>query len=368
MNREATADELDRQVEELLHGMRAAGAGSDPLLAVAAELQMLPDREFMVSLKEALIEEGAGNAEDFSPTPSRQRLPHPSRFSKGGDFKRVNLEPFERQSASLGALTSLFGGKHTGLFPADHRSFLVSFASHAALIALIASGIFAGVHVTSVKPNVLTSELTYPAGEGGGGSGDRSPIQATKGTPPKFSNQQVSPPVIVVQNEKPRLPVESTVVGPPQITFPQSNRIGDLVSTNIVIPSNGTGTGGAAGDGIGTGLGPGDGPGVGPGKDGGYGGGLRQFRMGISAPRAIYDPEPEYSEEARKVKHQGVVVLSLVVDAQGHTRDIRVARSLGMGLDEKAIEAVKTWKFAPGTRNGLPVSMQVNIEVNFRLF
>jgi protein TonB len=68
------------------------------------------------------------------------------------------------------------------------------------------------------------------------------------------------------------------------------------------------------------------------------------------------------------VKHQGIVVLSLVVDAQGHTRDIRVARSLGMGLDEKAIEAVRKWKFSPGSSNGVPVPMQVNIEVNFRLY
>jgi len=368
MNREAIADELDRQVEDLLHGTRTAGAGSNPLLAVAAELQMLPDREFMESLKEVVIEEGAGNAEDLLPTPSRQRLPHPSRFSKGGDFQYVDTEHLDPSATSLSGFVPLFAGKHSGLFPGDQRSFLVSFASHAALIALIASGIFVG-HVTIVKPTFLTSEITFPvAGHGGGGSGDRSAIQATKGTPPKFSDQQVAPPVIVVHNDKPKLPVESTVVGPPQIKLPESNHIGDLVSTNIVIPSNGTGASGGAGDGTGTGLGVGVGPGVGAGRDGGYGGDQYQPRVGITAPRAVYDPEPEYSEEARKVKHQGIVVLALVVDAQGHARDIRVARSLGMGLDEKAIEAVKKWKFAPGTNNGVPVSMQVNVEVNFRLF
>jgi periplasmic protein TonB len=366
MNREVVADELDRQVEDLLHGRHTA-AGSDPLLALVAELQMLPDPEFKVELVEQLIDESAENDRDFDRAPSRQRLPHPSPLSRGGDFQRINLESFDRQPASLRALTPLFGGKHTGLFPADHRSFLVSFASHAVLIVLIASGIFFGAHPPTVKPGFLTLELIFPAGHGGGGSGDRSAIQASKGTPPKFSKQQVSPPVIVVPNEKPRLAFESTVVGPPQITFPQSNRIGDLVSTNIVIPSNGTGGGGAAGDGSGTGIGPGNGAGVGPGEHEGYGGGYPS-RMGITAPRAIYDPEPEYSEEARKVKHQGIVVLSLVVDAQGHTRDIRVARSLGMGLDEKAIEAVRKWKFAPGSSNGVAVSMQVNIEVNFRLY
>jgi len=167
----------------------------------------------------------------------------------------------------------------------------------------------------------------------------------------------MAPPAIVVRNEKPKLTVDAIALGPPQIKLPASNHIGDLVSTNIVIPSNGAGAGGGAGDGKGTGLGVGDGAGVGAGKDLGYGGSPSQPRIGVTAPRAIYDPEPEYSEEARKVKHQGIVVLSLVVlsllvDAEGHTRDIHVARSLGMGLDEKAIDAVKKWKFTPGTSNG----------------
>ncbi len=141
------------------------------------------------------------------------------------------------------------------------------------------------------------------------------------------------------------------------------------VSSNVVIPSNGSGTGGGASDGTGTGLGGGAGLGVGAGVDRGIGGG-RAFRLGpgVIAPRAVYDPEPEYSEEARKIKQQGIVVLSLVVDEQGRPRDIHVARSLGMGLDEKAIEAVKKWKFVPGTKDGVAVAVQVNLEVSFRLY
>jgi TonB family protein len=208
----------------------------------------------------------------------------------------------------------------------------------------------------------------YPlAGHGGGGSGDRSVIQATRGTPPKFSDEQIAPPAIVVPKSEPRLPVDATVLGPPNLKLPESNRIGDLVSSNIVMPSNGTGVGGAAGDGSGNGLGRGNGSGYGSGFDRGTGGGPFS-RAGIIAPRAIYDPEPEYSDEARRVKHQGVVVLALVVDPQGHARDIRVARSLGMGLDEKAIEAVRKWQFNPGTKDGVPVAVQVNVEVSFRLY
>lgn len=113
-------------------------------------------------------------------------------------------------------------------------------------------------------------------------------------------------------------------------------------------------------------MGPGNGVGYGPGSERGFGGG--PFSAGVTPPHAIYEPEPEYSEEARKIRLQGIVVLSLLVDPQGEARGIRVARSLGMGLDEKAIEAVKKWRFAPGTKDGVPVATQVNIEVNFRLY
>ena len=89
---------------------------------------------------------------------------------------------------------------------------------------------------------------------------------------------------------------------------------------------------------------------------------------GVSAPRVLYAPDPEYSEEARKAKYQGTVVLWLIVGADGRPRDIRIARSLGMGLDEKALEAVKLWKFEPAEKGGQAVAVQINIEVRFRLY
>ena len=89
---------------------------------------------------------------------------------------------------------------------------------------------------------------------------------------------------------------------------------------------------------------------------------------GVSAPKAIFTPDPEYSEEARKAKYQGVVVLWLVIGADGHPQQIRVARPLGMGLDEKAIEAVRTWRFDPARKDGQPVAVQMNVEVSFRLY
>ncbi len=89
---------------------------------------------------------------------------------------------------------------------------------------------------------------------------------------------------------------------------------------------------------------------------------------GVSAPRPIYDPDPDYSNEARQAKYQGTVLLSVVVGQDGRPRDIRMLRSLGMGLDEKAIEAVSEWRFEPSLKDGRPVAVQVNIEVSFRLY
>lgn len=88
----------------------------------------------------------------------------------------------------------------------------------------------------------------------------------------------------------------------------------------------------------------------------------------VSAPQVIFGPDPEYSEQARKANYEGVCVVSLFVDPQGHPRDVHVVRSLGMGLDEKAIEAVERWKFQPSMKDGIPVAVALNIEVTFRLY
>src|SRR5262245_5788331 len=88
---------------------------------------------------------------------------------------------------------------------------------------------------------------------------------------------------------------------------------------------------------------------------------------GVTAPRIRYGPSPMYSEEARKAGLEGTCRLWLIVDTDGKPRDIRVMRALGMGLDEKAIEAVRTWVFDPARKEGKPVAVQVNVEVAFHL-
>ena len=182
--------------------------------------------------------------------------------------------------------------------------------------------------------------------------------------------QQFTPPMAVVRNQDPKLPIAPTIVVPPDIHLQQPNLpdLGDPLSHLPSVPSNGTGSGGGIGSGSGGGVGSGEGPGFGPGHGGGTGGGVFHVGGGVSAPKAIYAPDPEYSEEARKVKHMGTVVLWLIVGPDGKPRDIRVARTLGLGLDEKAMEAVKNWRFEPAYKDGKPVAVQINVEVNFHLY
>lgn len=88
---------------------------------------------------------------------------------------------------------------------------------------------------------------------------------------------------------------------------------------------------------------------------------------GLTAPRLSSKTEPGYSHEARLVKRQGAVILSVVVTDTGHPASLRLIRSLGFGLDEEAVRAVRQWRFDPGTRYGDPVPVQATVEVNFRL-
>src|SRR5208337_3235720 len=154
---------------------------------------------------------------------------------------------------------------------------------------------------------------------GGGGGGDRDKLQASPGRLPKQSLQQFTPPMAVVRNLDPKLPIAPTIVVPPDIKLQQPNLpdLGDPMSHLPSVPSNGTGSGGGIGSGSGGGVGSGEGPGYGPGHGGGTGGGAYRVGGGVSVPKLIYQPDPEYSEEARKAKFQGTCVLWVVVGADG---------------------------------------------------
>jgi periplasmic protein TonB len=289
-------------------------------------------------------------------------------------------EPVPLDSATAPPILPTLFGEGYGQYKTRRGTFVLSFLAHTLAVALLVlSGRFVAQHrhelrqqpigiVTDVNPYVLPPSASKAGG--GGGGGDRDKLAASKGALPRFSREQLAPPVVVIRNENPKLPVEPTVVVPPEIhlLLPRTRALGDPLSSILTPPSSGIGSGGGIGSGSGGGVGSGRGPGVGPGWGGGIGGGAYSIGGGVTGPRVIYAPEPEFSEEARKTKHQGTVVLWLIVGADGRTRDVRVLQSLGMGLDEKALEALRHWRFEPGQKDGIPVAVQVNVEVNFRLY
>jgi protein TonB len=271
---------------------------------------------------------------------------------------------FARGSAPETVLPTLFGAGY-GTYRVRPENFVLSVITHACLLALI----LLAVHAT-VQEKIVPQSLTHSVelsdyvmkvgkiGPSGGGGGDASKLKASAGTPPKASTKQFTPPV-VLQQQQSKLMVEPTVVA--DLKVPQSNQIGDPLS-KLMTPSNGTGVGGGIGAGDGGGVGSGrGGPGVGPGI-------FHLGESGVLGPKAIYAPEPGFSEEARKAKYQGVVGMNVIVGPDGRIHDPRVVHSLGMGLDEEALKTVKLWKFEPGKKNGQPVSVAVYIEVDFHLY
>jgi protein TonB len=226
--------------------------------------------------------------------------------------------------------------------------------------------------VTLIAPSLESYALPLATKEagGGGGGGDRDRIAAPRGELPHAAKEQITPPQIVVRNEHPKLAVEPTVVAPPQVRMAASTPNLGLPTAPVlpsIVASNGTGSGGGIGSGSGGGVGKGVGPGVGEGSGGGIGGGTYRVGGSVLAPRPLAMPDPEYTEPAREAKLEGMCVLGLIVGADGKPRDIRVIRKLGMGLDEKAMIAVSQWTFAPATRDGIPVPVQISVQVSFKL-
>jgi len=205
---------------------------------------------------------------------------------------------------------------------------------------------------------------------GGGGGGEHNPIPASRGRLPKFSYTQLAPPS-VHPPENPKLQVPATILVVPDIKIPSPNlpNYGDPMA-KLITDSNGPGGGGGIGTGYGTGVGSGEGAGYGPGHGWNTGGGFpRAGENGYGSPDCIYCPPPQFSDEAVTAKYQGVVTLLVVITPDGRATDIHVAQSPGLGLEEKAIEAVRTWRFKPAVGpDGKPAAVRMPIEVTFRLY
>jgi protein TonB len=262
---------------------------------------------------------------------------------------------------------------------------IISIGLHAGLILLLVVPLFTnmlpasteaknkGLDVTPLDVSPYMSKL--PAGAkqagGGGGGGDRSITPATKGRAPKFQWTQFTPPEATIKNPNPKLPMDPSLLGPPDLKVqnPPLTNMGDPLAASVTF-SGGPGGGGGIGTGEAGGIGSGSGGGLGPGEGGGTGGGaFRAGVNGVGSPACIYCPQPEYSDEARKAKYQGTVLLDVVVTADGRVLNPVVIKGPGLGLEEKAISQVRNWKMRPANGpNGKPVTCRVQIEVTFHLY
>lgn len=269
------------------------------------------------------------------------------------DFVRPpKLPPLEVTSKPV-EVGSIWGAYKGG----ENRSRMISIVIHVVVIALL----FLLVTTPVVQQEVRKAEVIYlpkflpPApkkAQGGGGQKLIKPV--SKGTPPKPAIKKFIAPKIPIP--KPKLPVA------PKITAP----LPPVIAENYADPLSKLHQF-SPGQGAGAGIGNGSGSGFNPGQGGGVGGGVYQIGGDVSEPVLLVKVEPEYSEEARKAKYSGTVMLSIIVDKNGMPRDIKVVRPLGLGLDQKAIEAVSKWRFKPAMKDGHPVAVQANVEVNFRL-
>ena len=280
----------------------------------------------------------------------------------------------------------------------------VSSALHvAALLAfLVASslGLLTQATVVETKP-AEPARLVFlvQAGPGGGGGGGGMRQQAPppklqmKRPAPKAASRPVPirrPPPVTTRAKVPPPPPQRPVrpvmrettpivmpkpapaapaVVAPVVSAPADaeDKAGTLDSTSNGAASAGAGTGGGAGTGAGTGMGEGAGAGIGPGSGGGTGGGPYRPGSGIEPPQLLREVKPTFTDEGRRQGVEGDVVLEIVVRRDGTVGEVKILRRLGAGLDQKAIEAVRQWRFSPARRVGAPVDVIVEVAVEFKL-
>lgn len=219
-------------------------------------------------------------------------------------------------------------------------------------------------------PGVARIPLTIPlrlppsVSASGGGGGAAAQLPASRGEAPKPRSKPFTLPPQAEPRHDPPLILDAAIELPANQQVPVVNV---AAWGNPFAPAGPPSSGPGCCAGIGTsprgkgGIGDGDGPSIGPGTS------VFTVGGGVSSPIPVFRPEPEYSEEARKAKFQGTVVVEIVVDAAGIPRNLRVINSAGLGLDEKAVEAVSRWKFRPGMKAGKAVPVRASIEVHFRL-
>lgn len=263
-------------------------------------------------------------------------------------------------------------------FKKDPKSQFISFVLHVVIIGGVLWWGMMAQRVVPVKEVVTPINLTLfappppvmPVAKvmGGGGGGSVHPkVEPVKAPPPAPHVPAVHllpPQIAVLQHPKLAAEPQSQVnlqmkTDMPSMAMPDSPQ--------IALAAQGSAAHSGLGAGMGGGIGIGHGRGTGVGGGAGYGGGVMSVGGGVSAPEVVHSVEPEFTEDARKSNFQGTVAIQLIVDSQGNPQDVRVVHHLGMGLDQKAVDAVRQYKFKPAMYQGHPVAVQLIIDVDFRL-
>ena len=281
------------------------------------------------------------------------------------------------------------------------RGVVLTSAVHVILAILIFSPALFGHQsrdneIKSPEPEVklvFLMELGKGGGGGGGGLREKAPAPPARrkapvplpkrvASPVPPARPAAAPPQPTPEPPKPEVRIVETPVEtpappppppPPAVQAPVKSIPADtpespgLPDAPPREPSRGSGDRGGVGSGSGQGIGEGSGGGFGAGTGGGTGGGVYQPGAGIDPPTLVKEVRPLYTDEARRQRIQGDVILEIVVRSDGSVGSIRVRRSLGGGLDQRAIEAVRQWRFNPARRHGTPVDVAVEVAVEFKL-
>jgi TonB family protein len=354
---------------------RAAGVPLDQVVAVLGSPDLLVSHDEAVRVGRALVA-GPGSAirgGTRSPIPVSARAPVPD--SNGTGSRAPLFSAVDAASASSGT---------------KGVSFAVSSTVHAGVVAgaILLTTVTITPQATTLREAAPPAEplrlvyLNVPGpGGGGGGGGRRQPAPPPKAL--REGRARISSPV-PIRRPPPRIepvakppdppppPLNSEplpVLVAPIVTAPADNRtrIGVFEQAQAQSESHGPGRDGGAGTGAGTGLGPGDGSGLGPGSGGGTGGGPFRPGSGIEAPRLLREIKADYTEDARRRGLEGEVVMEIIVTRNGTVGEVKILKRLGAGLDERAAQAVRQWRFAPATRKGTAVDVVVEVSVEFKL-
>jgi periplasmic protein TonB len=311
-----------------------------------------PLRFFPSTGRESRLKDFCSNLKDFlsAPPALRQSAPSSDIWSEDPQFARV-----EAVSVSI----------HVLLFTLIVSPLIPRIISPATQTRAYPLGPFENIstYFRTIKP---------AAGKegGGGGGGEHNPVPAGKGAVPLFNWNPLAPPRVRTP-QNPMYAVTPALLGPPEVKIasPNMNNWGDPVSS-VLNDSSGPGSGDGIGPGHGKGIGKGTGDGLGDGFEWGVGGRLPSAgERGYSDVVCDYCPSAQFSDEAVKAKYEGTVFLSIIVTADGRPIDIHVSKGLGMGLDEKAIEAVRKWRFRPSRGpDGKPTAVHATVEVQFHLY